>query len=91
MLCACLKELKRFDVLEMIRDSDEEQGVPAPAQVFVSYQWDNQAEVLLIRSQVREYIINDVTKDRERDYNVKLPYCCIFISLVKIHKATFKL
>ena len=52
MLCACLKELKRFDVLEIIRDSDEEQGVPAPAQVFVSYQWDNQAEVLLIRSQV---------------------------------------
>ncbi len=40
-----------MDVLEII-ESDEEQGVPAPAQVFVSYQWDNQAEVLLIRSQV---------------------------------------
>ena len=52
MLCACLKEIKRLDVLEIIRESDEEQGVLAPAQVFVSYQWDNQAEVLLIRSQV---------------------------------------
>jgi len=56
MLCACMKEIKRLDVLEIIRESDEEQGFSAPAQVFVSYQWDNKAEVLLIISQVRPYI-----------------------------------
>jgi hypothetical protein len=35
MLTACLKELKRFDVLDIIRESEEENGLPVPAQVSV--------------------------------------------------------
>ena len=77
MLCACLKEIKRFDVLEIIQESEEEQGVP-PAQVFVSYQWDSQSEAMLIRSQVLTYYLHYCPfcllseKDFDLYYNVEI-------------------
>ena len=52
MLCACLEEIRRYDALEIIKESEEEASRPAPPQVFVSYQWDSQAEVLLLRNEL---------------------------------------
>ena len=40
MVVSCLEELKRSDVIEIIREEEEEKE-EAP-QVFISYQWDHQ-------------------------------------------------
>ena len=39
MVVACLEEMERVDVIEVIREEEEEREEP---QVFISYQWDHQ-------------------------------------------------
>ena len=46
MVLSCLEELNRQDVIAVIKE--EEKSADAP-QVFISYQWDMQEEVITIR------------------------------------------
>ena len=55
MLTACLEVIKRHDVVEVIVDAEAEEedfDAPAPPQVFISYHWDSQEEVLLLRAEI---------------------------------------
>jgi len=51
MVIACLDELKRGDVVEVIREEEEERESP---QVFISYQWDHQEEAIRVRQFLEE-------------------------------------
>ena len=51
MVIAGLQQLERTDVISVIREEEEEVEEP---QVFISYQWESQEEVVRVRQYLEE-------------------------------------